>query len=107
MDKSTYALIALGIIGLLTVDFFAVFRGKGKMKIKMPGGISMEAHGENPPPHGASTVPSNHARISDARSHAGGATAESHGGSATIERVEAYGDLRASADSRTDKPDPK
>lgn len=104
MDKYTYFLIALIIIALLAIAFFAVFRGKGKVKVKAPLGVSLEAEGENPAPPSA---PTHDARITDARSQTGGATAEARGGSATIERVVAHGDIIARTGPATEKPDPK
>jgi hypothetical protein len=47
MDKTTATLIGLGIIALVFVAFFAVFRSKGKGKIKAPFGLGMEVEGRN------------------------------------------------------------
>ena len=103
MDTNTYVLIALGIIVVCFIAFFAVFRYRGKFKVKLPGGISAEAEGQNAP----LSVPTQDARITDARSHAGGVNAEAGSGSATIERVEAHGDIIAKAGPASEKRDPK
>lgn len=42
-------LLALGIVALVIVIFFSVFRGRGKFKIKTKFGEA-SAEGENPPP---------------------------------------------------------
>jgi hypothetical protein len=47
MDKTTAILIALGILALAFIAFFAVFRKQGKGKIKGPFGMGMEVEGSN------------------------------------------------------------
>lgn len=47
MDLTTASLIGLGILALLVIAFFAVFRGKGKFTIKSRLGEAT-AQGENP-----------------------------------------------------------
>ena len=49
MDKLTASLVALGIVALLLIAFFAVFRGKGKFSVKT-GLVTVKAEGENPLP---------------------------------------------------------
>lgn len=46
VDWLTASLIALGILALVVVGFFAVFRGKGKFRLQSPFG-SASAEGEN------------------------------------------------------------
>ncbi len=48
-----YLVLGLGILALLLLSFFAVFRGKGKFTVKTKLGEA-SAEGENPPP--ATTV---------------------------------------------------
>lgn len=47
MNNTTALVIALGILALVVVAFFAVFRGKGKFSIKSKLGEA-SAEGENP-----------------------------------------------------------
>jgi len=47
MDKTTALVIVLGILALVFVAFFAVFRSKGKGKIKGPWGTGLEVEGSN------------------------------------------------------------
>ena len=47
MDKTTAVLIGLGILALVFIAFFAVFRNKGKGKIKGPWGMGIEVEGSN------------------------------------------------------------
>ena len=48
MDAPTAMLVGLGILALVVIAFFAVFRGKGKFSIKTKLGEA-KAEGENPP----------------------------------------------------------
>jgi hypothetical protein len=52
MNTTTVLLLALGLLALLAIAFFAVFRGKGKLSVKSRLG-ELRAEGENPPPPGA------------------------------------------------------
>ena len=47
MDKTTALVIGFGILALAFIAFFAVFRSKGKGKIKGPFGMGMEVEGSN------------------------------------------------------------
>lgn len=47
MNKTTALILALGILAIVTIGFFAVFRGKGKFAIKSALGSAV-AEGENP-----------------------------------------------------------
>jgi hypothetical protein len=47
MDKTTAILIALGILALVFIAFFAVFRKQGQGKIKGPFGMGIEVKGSN------------------------------------------------------------
>jgi hypothetical protein len=49
MDTTTATLIGLGILALVVIAFFAVFRGKGKFRIKtILGEATAEGENENP-----------------------------------------------------------
>jgi len=93
MDASATALITVAILALVAVGFFAVFRGKGKMHLKGPGGVSLKAEGENPTP--PSSVPAG-VKIKDAeagrdlRAHSTGP------GGVDLEKVKAKGGIDAS-----------
>jgi membrane-bound ClpP family serine protease len=47
MDKTTAALIGLVILALVFIAFFAVFRNRGKGKIKGPFGMGIDVEGSN------------------------------------------------------------
>jgi NB-ARC domain len=49
MDKTTATLVALGIVALVVLAFFAVFRRRGKFRIKAPL-VEVSAEGENTSP---------------------------------------------------------
>lgn len=49
MDKTTAIIIVLGILALVFIAFFAVFRKSGKGKIKGPFGTGLEVEGSNEP----------------------------------------------------------
>jgi hypothetical protein len=91
MTTNQTFLIALGILALLIVCFFLVFRGQGKFKIKTKLGEA-NAEGENPPPP-AKVV----AGVSLKGAEAGrNLTAESMSeGGVGLEAVKAGGDLKA------------
>lgn len=99
MDKTTALLTALGILALLAIAFFAVFRGKGKLRVKSPLG-SLNAEGENPPP--ATMVPGG-VKIRDAEA-GGNLQAESRGpGGVDLEKVKAKGDITAFGSSTSQR----
>jgi hypothetical protein len=100
MDPTIITLIALGILVLVTVAFFSVFRGKGKVDIKTSLG-SLKAEGENPPP--ATNLPSG-VRIKDA---VAGRDIRAHNtgpGGVDLEKVKAKGDIDASNSPGTPPP---
>jgi hypothetical protein len=47
MDKTTATIVVLGILALVFIAFFAVFRKSGKGKIKGPFGTGLEVEGSN------------------------------------------------------------
>jgi tetratricopeptide (TPR) repeat protein len=55
MDKTTAIIIALGFAALVILAFFAVFRHRGKFKVKGPL-VEFSAEGENAPPLTAPAV---------------------------------------------------
>lgn len=102
MDKTTAVLIGLGILALLAIAFFAVFRGKGKLSVKSPLG-SLKAEGENPPP--PATVPGG-VKIKDAEAGRNIRAQSQGAGGVDLEKVKAKGDITATSSSG-DKSSPK
>ncbi len=91
MDSTIATLIGLGILALLVIAFFAVFRGKGKFHIKTRFGEA-KAEGENPPPP---TAVAAGVKIKDADA---GRNIRAHGtgeGGVDLEKVKAKGDIEA------------
>jgi hypothetical protein len=94
MDTKLVILVAFVILVLVAVAFFAVFRGKGKLRIKGPGGIALNAEGENPPPQAAVSAG---VRIKGAEAGRD-LHAESIGaGGVDLENVKAKGDIGATS----------
>ena len=102
MDTGTVALIALGIVALVAIAFFAVFRGRGKVRLKGPGEMSLKAEGENPPPPAA--VPAG-VRIKDAEAGQNLRAQSTGAGGVDLEKVKAKGDIEAT--SSPGSPPPK
>ena len=102
MNAPTIALIALGILALVAIAFFAVFRGKGNIQMKGPGGVSLKAEGENPPPPAA--VPAG-VKIKDAEAGRDLCAHSTGPGGVDLEKVKAKGDIDAT--STPGNPPPK
>ena len=93
MNYPTILLIALCVLALLVIAFFAVFRGKGKFRIKTKLGEA-SAEGENPPPPAAVATG---VKIKDAET-GGNLRVHSTGpGGVDLEKVKAKGDIDASS----------
>ena len=102
MDKSTAAILGLGIIALAFIAFFVIFRHKGKGKIKGPFGLGLDVKGANQP------VPDPAVVVKDASSRKGGLIAEdTTGRGADVQRVEVEGDIRVSSGPAPVKNPPK
>jgi hypothetical protein len=102
MDKTTALLIGLGILALLAIAFFAVFRGKGKLSVKSPLG-NLNAEGKNPPL--PAMVPGG-VKIKDAEAGRNIRAQSQGAGGVDLEKVKAKGDITATSSS-TDQPSPK
>lgn len=89
MDNSTLALVALGMVILAGLAFFAVFRGRGKASFKAPLGVEASFEGSNEVPPATSRVGS--ATAEDVR--AGGSVRVTAPGDATARRIDAGGDV--------------
>jgi len=98
MDKITAIVIVMGILALVVVAFFAVFRSKGKAKIKGPWGMGVDVEDSNQPPG---------VKIKSAQ--AGGSIhVESTGpGGVDLNRVKADGDITATNSPGGGQPPPK
>lgn len=102
MDKNTAIVVVMGILALVVVAFFAVFRNKGKAKIKGPWGMGINVEGSNEP----SNVPG--VKIEDAKSSAGSLIAEDNTGrGAEAKRIEAHGDIRVTSTPTSEGTGPK
>jgi hypothetical protein len=91
MNAPTIGLIALGILALLTVAFFAVFRGRGKFQIESKLG-NLKAEGEKPPP--PSTLPAG-VKLSKVEAGGGIVAHSTSAGGIDAEGVKARTDIRA------------
>ena len=101
MDGSTLAVISLGILALVALAFFAVFRGKGEVQLKVPGGVSVKAEGENPAP--PASVPAG-VRIKDAEAGRNLRAQSTGPGGVDLEKVKAKGDIDATSSPGTAGP---
>ena len=101
MDKTTAALIALGILALVFIAFFAVFRSKGKGKIKGPFGTSLEVEGANEP----AAQPG--VRVKDAQAGGNIRAQDSAGHGVDAEKLKAKGDIDLSTSGPGGTPPPK
>jgi hypothetical protein len=89
MDKMTVIVIVLAILALVFIAFFAVFRNKGKGKIKGPFGMGIQVEGVNDPP------PATGVRIKDAQA-GGDILADNKGaGGVDLEKVKAARNITA------------
>jgi hypothetical protein len=93
MSYPTAVLIALCVLALLVIAFFAVFRGKGKFRIKTKLGEA-SAEGENPHPPTAIAAG---VKIKDAE--AGGSLRAHNVGSGGVDldKIRAKGDIDVSS----------
>ncbi|HYR57542.1 MAG TPA: hypothetical protein VEO95_02885 [Chthoniobacteraceae bacterium] len=91
MNATTEALIGLGILSLLVMAFFAVFRGKGKFQLDTKFG-KLKAEGENPPPPGAVAAG---VKIKDAGAGKDVRAHSTSSGGVDFEKVKAKGGIEA------------
>jgi hypothetical protein len=100
MDQQTASVLALGLIALVAIGFFAVFRQRGSAKVRGPFGTELTVDGSNDP--------SPAVRVENAKSAAGGLVAEDRTGRGShITGVEVYGEIRASSAQPEADRDPK
>ena len=102
MDKVTAALIALGVLALVLIAFFAVFRSKGRFKAEGLG-VKVQAEGENAPPAGAGTSAPG-VRIKNVEA-GGNVRAEDHTGRGVD--VEGAKAIRGDVTATSESPRPK
>jgi hypothetical protein len=98
MDTTTAVLIGLGIIALVFIAFFAVFRKKGKGEIKGPFGLGLKVEGGN-----ESASPAG-VKIKDADAGGNVLAKDSTGQGVDLERIKAKGDIEATSASRESPP---
>jgi hypothetical protein len=98
MDKTTAALIGLGILALVFIAFFAVFRNKGKGKIKGPFGMGLEVEGSNEPASQSGV------KIKDANAGENVRAKDSTGRGVDLEKIKAKGDIEATSSSGDPPP---
>ena len=102
MDKITAIVIVMGIVGLVFVAFFAVFRNKGKGKIKGPFGIGVQVEGSNYPPRTTGV------KVEDAKSRVGSLIAKDNTGrGAEVTKVEVHRDIRVTSSPPAEGAGPK
>jgi hypothetical protein len=87
MDKTTAIIIALGILALVFIAFFAVFRSRGKGKIKGPFSTGIEVEGANEPESPVGV------RVKDARAGGNLRAQDATGRGVDAEKVRAEGDI--------------
>ena len=93
MDKTTAMIIGLGILALALVAFFAVFRNKGKGKIKGPFGMGLEVEGSNE----TTTQPG--VSVKDAQAGRNIRANDATGKGAVAQKLKAGGDIDISSSS--------
>lgn len=91
MDKLTASLIGAGILAVVVIAFFTIFRGKGKLWIKTRFG-QVKAEGENPPPPNAVA---GGVKIKGADAGRNLTAHSSDEGGVDLEKVKAKGDIKA------------
>ena len=87
MDKTTAILIALGILALVFIAFFAVFRTTGKGKIKGPFGTGIEVEGSNEPQSKSGVT------VEDAQAKGNVRAKDETGQGVTAKKLKAGGDI--------------
>ncbi len=87
MDKTTAVIIALGILALVFIAFFAVFRGKGTGKIKGPFGMGIDVEGANNPDSPVGV------RVKDARAGGNLRAQDATGRGVDAQKLRAAGDI--------------
>jgi hypothetical protein len=98
MDKTTAVVVVLGIIALVFVGFFAVFRKWGRGKIKGPWGTGLEVEGSNEPQP---------TRIKDVEAGGNVRVSETGGRGVDASKLKAGGDVEISSSSSGGMSPPK
>ena len=99
MDAKSAMLIALGILAIVFIVFFLIFRSKGKGKIKGPWGMGIEVEGSNEP------VSKPGVKIKGAEAGGNVRATDATGRGVDIEDIKAEGDIDVS--SSPGAPPPK
>lgn len=96
MDKTTASIFGLVFIVLLLLGFYAVFRRRGKLKLKGPFGMSVDAEGDNAAMRVRQVEADGNVRLNEAT-----------GGGVDAEKLKAKGDVEISSSSPKAPPPPK
>ncbi|MFZ2642604.1 MAG: hypothetical protein WA117_16525 [Verrucomicrobiia bacterium] len=96
MDKTTASIFGVVFIVLLLLGFYAVFRLRGKFKLKGPLGLSVEAEGDNAAMRVRQVEAGRNLRLNEAT-----------GGGVDAEKLKAKGDVEISSSSPKAPPPPK
>ena len=98
MDKTTAIVVVLGILALVFVAFFAVFRKRGKGKIKGPWGMGLDVEGSNE---------SQPTRVKDVEAGGNVRVNESGGRGVDASKLKAQGDVEISSSASGGTSPPK
>jgi hypothetical protein len=98
MDKTTAIVVALGILALVFVGFFAVFRTRGKGKLKGPWGMGLDVEGSNE---------AQQTRVKDVEAGGNVRVAETGGRGVDASKLKAGGDVDISSSSGGGTSPPK
>lgn len=98
MDKTTAIVVVLAILALVFVAFFAVFRTRGKGKIKGPWGMGLDVEGSNEPQQ---------TRVKDVKAGGSVRVTESGGRGVDASKLKASGDVEISSSSGGGTSPPK
>ena len=98
MDKITAIVVVCGILALVFVGFFAVFRKKGKGEFKGPFGMGLKVEGSNEPQR---------TRVKDVEAGGNVRVAETDGRGVDASKLKAGGDVDISSSSGGGPSPPK
>jgi len=103
VDTNVAALLAVGLLALVAIGFFVVFRRRGRIEVHGPFGTKLKAEGSNEPAAPAPAV-----RGKDIVSEAGNVTAQDKTGRGVeTEKVRAKQDVRLSSEPPPGERPPK
>lgn len=98
MDKTTAIVVVIGILALVFVAFFAVFRSRGKGKLKGPWAMGLDVEGSNEPQQ---------TRVKNVAAGGNVRVAETGGRGVDASKLKAGGDVEISSSSSGGTSPPK